>query len=251
MNLNLRQHKYYDIIISALAVAAVALIIVDYSEGLTGWKLWLNRGIYAVFVTDFVTRLMVARKKRHFIRMNIFDLIALIPFHGIFIFSVTELADQVLRAMSLAKALAFLIRPLKKASRFFETNGFKYVLIATFIMILGGGFLIQYAEGMSFPDGVWWAFVTAATVGYGDISPNTFYGRVIAMILMLVGIGLLGSVTSTLTSFFMEKRRRSVKDSTLAMIEDQLDHFSDLTEQDVEEICAVLKALKTKDLERK
>lgn len=53
-------------------------------------------------------------------------------------------------------------------------------------------------------DAVWWSFVTATTVGYGDLSPETAVGRIIASILMLVGIGLIGSLTSAITSFFLK-----------------------------------------------
>lgn len=61
-----------------------------------------------------------------------------------------------------------------------------------------------YFEGMNLQDAVWWSFVTATTVGYGDLSPETAVGRIIASILMLVGIGLIGSLTSAITSFFLK-----------------------------------------------
>ena len=111
-------------------------------------------------------------------------------------------------------------------------------------MILTGGILIHFAEGMSYGDGIWWAFVTATTVGYGDISPSTFYGRLIAMALMLVGIGLIGTVTSTLTSYFLNTQRKNTKNQTIEMIKNQLDHFEQLSDEDVEIICNILKSLK-------
>ncbi|MBA4495672.1 potassium channel family protein [Paenactinomyces guangxiensis] len=53
-------------------------------------------------------------------------------------------------------------------------------------------------------DAVWWAVVTTTTVGYGDISPVTLGGRVIATILMFTGIGLIGSVTASVATHFIE-----------------------------------------------
>ena len=56
----------------------------------------------------------------------------------------------------------------------------------------------------SFPDALWWSFVTVTTVGYGDLSPVTPMGRAIAVVLMLVGIGLFGGLTANLASAIMK-----------------------------------------------
>lgn len=103
---------------------------------------------------------------------------------------------------------------------------------------------------MSLGDGIWWAFVTATTVGYGDISPHTLYGRIIAMFLMIVGIGLLGTMTSTITSYFLKVNRKSVRGETLDLVRERLDDFDSLSEEDVEEICKILKSLKQQEMHK-
>lgn len=57
----------------------------------------------------------------------------------------------------------------------------------------------------SFGDALWWAVVTITTVGYGDLSPTTALGRMIAVGLMIGGITLLGMVTATLASWLVQK----------------------------------------------
>jgi len=68
--------------------------------------------------------------------------------------------------------------------------------------------------------------VTATTVGYGDVSPVTGEGRVVAILLMLVGIAVIGVFTATVSSFFFDQQREDEHariDLRLKAIEDKLD----------------------------
>lgn len=70
------------------------------------------------------------------------------------------------------------------------------ILMIAALMIFLFGSVIHFIEPKSFPtvfDGVWWAIITASTVGYGDYYPVSIPGRITAMILLLVGTGFLSS----------------------------------------------------------
>lgn len=58
-------------------------------------------------------------------------------------------------------------------------------------------------------DAAWWSFVTVTTVGYGDISPATLGGRIVAVVVMIVGIGFLGMFTATIASIFVEQKLKA------------------------------------------
>lgn len=83
------------------------------------------------------------------------------------------------------------------------------LIVISFIMIAST--LFFYFEVNSNPkinnlgDALWWGFVTSTTVGYGDIYPVTYFGRVIAIILMLIGIGIFGFITASFASIFVEE----------------------------------------------
>lgn len=245
MKLGKVQHKVYDIVMSALAVVEAVLILFDCTQGLHGGAKVLYIGIYLLFLADIAVRIGTMKDNKKFFRQNFWDIVAVLPLHGVLPLWGGKF-DTVMSVINLVRIIAFLSRPLKKAQRFYNTNGFKYVVFATFMTIITGGVLIHYAEGMDFDDGIWWAFVTATTVGYGDISPNTFFGRMIAMVLMLVGIGLIGSLTSTLTSFFMTRQNRKSSEAVLDAVKKELDRFDELSKSDVDRLCEVLKALKKK-----
>lgn len=56
-------------------------------------------------------------------------------------------------------------------------------------------------------DALWWAFVTVTTVGYGDIAPSTTSGRVVAVLVMLVGIAVTGLLTAHLAAYLTRARQ--------------------------------------------
>jgi voltage-gated potassium channel len=90
----------------------------------------------------------------------------------------------------------------------------------------------------NFGDALWWAVVTVTTVGYGDKYPMTAGGRGVAVVLMLVGIGLIGVLTATVASYFVEERSDRDKvelsdrlDRIEAMLAIVLDHANATTRQ--------------------
>ncbi len=243
--------KYiYEVCISVLALIAVFFAILDISKGLNNWQTIVDTIILIIFVFDYFIRLILSKEKKKFIKENILDLIAIIPFNSAFrIFRVAKLTkiarlSKIFKFTKLFKVFVYLLRLLKKARKFFNTNGFKYMVFVTIFFIFMGGLLIHYAEGMSFQDGLWWAFVTATTVGYGDISPDTVMGRGIATILMIVGIGLIGSLTSTITSYFFNNEKdSSFKDEVLENIKSKIDKIDTLSDEEIDDIYKVLKSL--------
>ena len=237
-------HRIYDAVIGVAAVVNAVLIIIDAAQELNSWEHIGYLVCYFLFFADYAVRFAKAPDKREFFRHNIMDLVAILPIHGI-LFVTNGRMDVLLRVLNLVRVIAIMFRPLRKLRFFYDTNGFKYVALATLMTIIAGGVLIHYAEDMTFADGMWWAFVTATTVGYGDISPETVYGRLVAAVLMLVGIGLIGSLTSTLTSFFLERRRRTdPRAAVINTVKQQLDRFDELSEQEVDDLCRVLRSMK-------
>ena len=72
-------------------------------------------------------------------------------------------------------------------------------------------------------------------------------GRVLIAVAGIVGIGLLGTVTSTITSYFLRDNRKTVRSAALDLVRERLDDFEALSEEDVEEICGILKGLKQRE----
>ena len=69
----------------------------------------------------------------------------------------------------------------------------------------GAGFWLLDPGVPTFADGLWLAFTTAATVGYGDVVPSTHASRVFAVIVVLLGLAVLSLATASLAAIFVEK----------------------------------------------
>jgi voltage-gated potassium channel len=92
------------------------------------------------------------------------------------------------------------------------------VVIATVstAMTLGAGILMTLVDHKGFPSigsGLWWAAQTVTTVGYGDEVPVTVAGRLLAVAVMLLGIGFLTVITAAITSTFVARSRLEVAPS--------------------------------------
>lgn len=211
--MKIKKENIYEFTFCFLAIVSVILAIMDIIGGLTPILSLIDYAIWIVFVLDYIIRLILSRKKLGFIKSNILDLIAILPFNSAFrVFRALKML-KVLKMTKLSKTfrlLAILGRFAYKFKRFINTNGFKYMLLIAALFTLIGGALISVFENITFFDGVWWAFVTTTTVGYGDISPTSAVGRIVACILMIVGIGLVGSLTSTITNYFIQEPQTDI-----------------------------------------
>lgn len=243
----------YELLMAFLALIVVAILFIEFTRPLTeNQEKILTRidlAILAIFAIDYFYRLIKSRKKWAFIKSNIFDLVAILPFDKAFrIARLARLirlvrftrATRVLRLSKLAR-LALFVRKLGVGFKgVLVTNGLIYAIGITVFIILGGAFGILALEPSmnTFGDALWWSMVTTTTVGYGDISPESPGGRILATVLMIVGIGFLGMVTGSIATYFVDKISKkappqSVYEERLDLIKRKLDNIESLTHEDI------------------
>ena len=232
-----------------LAISIVILMILDTKDvipsSIDPWVDIFDKTIWGIFVVDYFSRLLISKNKFLFIRNNIIDLIAILPFNILF---QGLRAARILRLIYMLRAFAYLNRAYNELCTVLKTNHFNHVLWFTFCTIFVGAISISYVDDISIGDAFWWSFVTTTTVGYGDIAPQSFGGRIIAVFLMLIGIGFLSTLTGTISTFFIQKTENlaSYKDEEIALAINQLNHFDDLSINDLNHMHRVLVMLKEK-----
>jgi voltage-gated potassium channel Kch len=88
------------------------------------------------------------------------------------------------------------------------------IVSTTFLTVIAAGFLIRLLDPEGFPNvgvGMWWALQTVTTVGYGDVTPKTPFGRIVGAVIMIEAIAFLTVITAAVTSSFVERVRRKYR----------------------------------------
>lgn len=177
----------------------------------------LDFGFTLAFLGAFGLQFAVARDRRAWLRRNWVDVVIVV----VVAFPLLRLLRfqrfiPVLRSVRLVRIAAILGEGLRAHLRTYGRGNVQGILMAGVIVILVGAVLIRSVEEgaveaniRSVGDGLWWAVSTVTTVGYGDKYPTTGAGRLLAAGLMILGIGLFGILTASLSSFFVAESRQS------------------------------------------
>ena len=107
----------------------------------------------------------------------------------------------------------------RRIRRILNARSVTFALALTFVILaLVGGILIRFADHENFPSiglGIWFALQTVTTVGYGDVVPTTLAGRVIAGLVMALGIAFISFVTSGVTSAMVQRDTKAAHEADL------------------------------------
>lgn len=238
----------YDVIMAFLAMTIIASLFLQGRSDLTDEQLNLIKQsdftVWIIFVVDYIARFILAKDKFSFFKKNIIDLISILPFDMAF---QGLRAIRVLRLFYMFRVFVYLNRLYKRLESLLTMNDFHHMIWFTFATIFSGAIAISYIEDMSIGDALWWSFVTTTTVGYGDIAPVSTGGRLVAAVLMIIGIGFISSLTGTIATYFISSHGASYKDETILQIVKKIEDFPKLSIDDINDIHAVLIALKNKE----
>src|SRR6266487_6350944 len=211
-----RKITTYDLVIGLLAIFSLIILIPLYFGNLPQADqtvlIILEDSLCAIFLFDFFRSLRLAPNKwGYFLKGGGWlDLLGGIPFYAFAIFRVARLFRIVrqLRRMTGGDLRRILVRRLAESTLLFT-------LVIALLLIYTDSWIVFEAEKgapsaniTTYPTAVWWAFVTITTVGYGDHYPITTLGRTGAVILMFFGLGIIGVLSSYLSTTFISRQRR-------------------------------------------
>ena len=167
--------------------------------------------ICVVFLFDFVQRFYKAENKLKFMKWGWIDLISSIPTLDFMRAGRALRLIRLLRILRAFRSTKHLVQHIFKS----RTQGaLTTAAVIAILMVIFSSIAILQVENdpnsniKTAEDALWWAYVTITTVGYGDKFPVTTEGRIIAALLMTVGVGLFGTFTAFLASWFVEQTKK-------------------------------------------
>jgi voltage-gated potassium channel len=208
-----KEISFFNILILVLSLYVLLSLLIStvfqLSGELTVLLNYIDNVICIVFLIDFSIRFKNSENKLEFMKWGWIDLVASIP-------SVDFLrAGRLLRLIRLLRVF----RALKSTKLIYEhinrnkkQSALTSVALISFLMVVFSSIaILQFEKGINSniktaEDAIWWSYVTITTVGYGDKFPITTEGRIIGAILMTTGVGIFGTFTALVSSWFIDKK---------------------------------------------
>jgi voltage-gated potassium channel len=216
-----RWQRRFEVPVAVAALATIPLLVFE-SRHLSGpavtvakvcdWVVW------SVFALEALVLLSVTPSKREWLRSHPLD-VAIV----ILTVPVTPPAVQALRALRVLRLLR-LVRLGPLSRQLFSLTGLRWAAFLALVAMLAGGSAFASVEpNVSLGNGIYWALTTMTTVGYGDFVPTTPTAKVVAGVLMIVGVAFFAMITGAIAQRFLA--------SEVAEIEEEVGEVEELVEE--------------------
>ncbi len=218
--------RLFDLILLVVILYSIIIIMLEsvprFDERHHGFLNISEWVVTILFTIEYILRVICIKKPERYIFsfLGIIDLLSTIPKYLSFFFPGSQFisAFRVLRLLRIFRILKLarfvgesnnLIRALK-ASR---TKIFVFVFFVLIVSVLLGTvmYLIEGSESgfNSIPHSVYWTIVTLTTVGYGDITPQTGLGQIVATLIMIIGYGIIAVPTGIVSAEYVDFKNRA------------------------------------------
>jgi voltage-gated potassium channel len=221
-----------------LTLLVIPVVLIEESDAPDGvetaaaavnWLIWVG------FLAELIFVLYVAERKRAALRAHWLEaaIVVLTPPFLPTLLRMFRFA-RLTRLLRVVRVGMLGTRAIRMERVLASREGFRYIALLTAFLVAVAGAVISVVDAKEFPNvgrGMWWAITTVTTVGYGDVVPHTVAGRVVAGMLMIVGIGFLSILTAAIASTFVSAdQERNERESgeilqTLQRIEERLDRL--------------------------
>ena len=208
-----KELNLFNIIILVLSLyVLISLIVTTFfvlSDEVTVLLNYVDNLICIIFLVDFAIRFKKANNKLVFMKWGWIDLISSIPYIDFLRAGRVLRLIRLIRVFRAFKATKLIFEHINKNKK---QSALTSVALISFLMVIFSSIaILQFEKDVNSniktaEDAIWWSYVTITTVGYGDKFPITTEGRIIGAVLMTMGVGIFGTFTALVSSWFIDKK---------------------------------------------
>lgn len=224
-------HPITELVIFFLILTSIGLLVAEITtveSASAGWLgvfmgrtqgmfFWADVLITVCFAIEFALKLLVAPRRLYFIRNNIVDLLSLLPILRVFRLGRAVRMFRLLRMLRVIQVGSVLESRLDRVTAERQKNRLENTVIAFYLffsLVFGTVGIMVFEQGTnenfdSIGKALWWCVVTLTTVGYGDLYPITTGGKLVAAVIMFIGLSFYALLTSSISSILIERARHN------------------------------------------
>ncbi|MEV6562555.1 ion channel [Nocardia sp. NPDC051756] len=188
------------VVLAVLFLGVYAWFVLDTgaSPQLDAWLGRVDVAIWVVFAVDFLARLGLSTRRWEFLRTHPIELLMVIvpPFRPLRLVRAAVLVLGTLNRHTLSHRTRLSV---------FVGSSSVLILFLCSLAFFDAEYGVEGSKVLNFGDALWWSAVSVTTVGYGDVYPVTVEGRLISLVLMTFGIGIISFAIGTTTSWVIDQ----------------------------------------------
>jgi voltage-gated potassium channel len=218
--------EWLDMPLIILGFVWLALLVVEFSWGLSPFLATVSTLIWIIFIVDFLVKFTLAPHKLKYLRQNWLTAISLIApaLRVIRVVALMRLlrTARAARGLRLLRVVSSTNRGMKALRASMRRRGLGYLVLLTALITAVGAAGMYTFEGEvengldSFGAALWWTAMLMTTLG-SDYWPKSAEGRVLAFLLALYALAVFGYITASLATYFMGQEANKGKADEKAM----------------------------------
>ena len=245
----MKRDAIFELFVVTVTSFSILLVLIQYFYNPLG------DALIAIFVFDIVVSLILgvdlifrareSKKPFNYLIKHLYEIPALIPIYAIFLLGGDTIFGAGLKSLRFIQIFR-IIHTLSRIIILFDEikNRLVFVIFLSIVTVTAGALGVYVVEKnapdstiTNMGDAFWWAMVTVTTVGYGDVYPVTMEGKMIATVVMVIGIAILGILISTLGAQLIESRIKSQskkeENSIKTLIKNKIDKLEGLQNEEI------------------
>lgn len=237
--------RYFNIMLIAALIWMLFQWHLEYKQAITMTDRWTgNFIIWLFFVIESATLLFLVNNKKQFIIDNYMNFIIILVGLPLLFIEAGSLLSF-FRLLRLLFIIALFIPWLSLAIHFLTDNRLDTTVFTVVIILLTASVIIVDIDPNinSISDGVWWAWVTISTVGYGDIVPTSTLGRIFAAFLIFIGMGLFSIITANFAAIFIQRKNAPIEEQHFKQHNRHLKQIKKEEDEIIDKLNEILKRL--------